>query len=120
MTKSAKDILDKENAGLREFQAFHQWLDQEKNFDTDMFVNIAFLAEEVGEVVRAIRHFKKAAGLPNLEAARGQVGEELADCLAYILKLANYSDVDLQTAYVDKMKQNTMRTWKHRSNHIEP
>ncbi|MEM7017048.1 MAG: MazG nucleotide pyrophosphohydrolase domain-containing protein [Pseudomonadota bacterium] len=100
-----------EHSGLREFQNFHKWLDQEKKFTPDMFINIAFLTEELGEVVKATRIFQKADTSELMERARGQIGEELADCLAYILKLANYSDIDLYKAYVNKMKQNMHRTW---------
>jgi NTP pyrophosphatase (non-canonical NTP hydrolase) len=37
--------------------------------------------------------------------------------LAYILKLANYTGVDLEQAYLDKMKQNIGRDWQHLSDH---
>jgi NTP pyrophosphatase (non-canonical NTP hydrolase) len=36
----------------------------------------------------------------------------LADCLAYILKLANYMEVDLEEAYLEKMKTNVGRNWR--------
>lgn len=106
-----QELLEQDRLDLRDLQAFHAWLDQEKQFDTDLLRNIAYLSEEIGEVVQAIRTFKKAAGQPSIEAAREHLGEELADCLAYILKLANYSGVDLQERYVSKMKQNLSRTW---------
>jgi NTP pyrophosphatase (non-canonical NTP hydrolase) len=35
----------------------------------------------------------------------------LADCLAYVIKLANYAEVDLHAAYVHKMKRNLTREW---------
>jgi len=90
-----------ENEGelcIRELQAFHESLDREKGFDLDMLRNVAYLSEEIGEVVSAIRDFKKAGGPSALEEARTHLGEELADCLAYILKLAN-------------MERNLTRTW---------
>ncbi|WP_089942394.1 MazG nucleotide pyrophosphohydrolase domain-containing protein [Candidatus Entotheonella palauensis] len=105
------ELFTKDNPSLRECQAFHESLDQEKSFDVDMLRNVAYLSEEIGEVVSAIRDFKKAEAPSALEAARSQLGEELADCLAYLLKLANYSNVDLQEAYVRKMKRNLGRTW---------
>ena len=104
-------LFSKDNPSLRAFQAFHESLDQEKGFDDDMFRNVAYLSEEIGEVVNAIRAFKKADTPSLLEESRYQLGEELADCLAYILKLANYSNVDLQEAYVRKMERNLDRTW---------
>ncbi len=37
--------------------------------------------------------------------------EELADCLAYLLKLANYTGVDLEQAYLAKMGVHKERIW---------
>ena len=110
------DLFTTDHPTLRAFQAFHESLDQEKSFDVDMLRNVAYLAEEIGEVVSAIRDFKKAEDPAALEATKNHLGEELADCLAYILKLANYSNIDLQDAYVKKMKRNLGRTWPKQPN----
>lgn len=107
-----KELLAKDDLCLQDLQAFHESLDREKGFDLDMLRNVAYLSEELGEVVRAIRVFKKAEGLTALERAREHLGEELADCLAYILKLANYGSIDLQEAYARKMTRNLDRTWR--------
>jgi len=112
---SMKEHLIKDAPCLRDMQAFHESLDREKEFDLDMLRNVAYLSEEIGEVVHVIRVLQKAKGSAASEEARGHLGEELADCLAYILKLANYGGVDLQEAYVRKMTQNLDRTW-----HREP
>lgn len=106
------DFLDKDQICIRELQAFHEALDYAKSFDLDMLRNVAYLSEEIGEVVSAIRRLKKAEEPSTLEEARAQLGEELADCLAYIVKLANYGGVDLQDAYSKKMKRNLTRTWR--------
>jgi NTP pyrophosphatase (non-canonical NTP hydrolase) len=106
-----KELLAQDELCIRDLQAFHESLDREKGFDLDMLRNVAYLSEEIGEVVSAIRDFKKADDLSALEEARERLGEELADCLAYILKLANYAGVDLQEAYLSKMKGNLSRTW---------
>ena len=47
-----------------------------------------------------------------LSRYREDLGQELADCLAYIFKLANYAGIDLQEAYLKKMGENVNRTWK--------
>ena len=98
---------------LRNLQAFHLALDQEKSFDTDIVRNVAYLTAEVGEVMVAIRDLKREKVA--LEEGKAHLGEELADCLAYVLKLANYAGVDLQDAYVRKMQTNLNRTWYPRS-----
>ena len=105
------EFLNEDQICLRELQAFHEALDREKAFDLDMLRNVAYLSEEIGEVVSAIRRFKKAKRPSALEEARAHLGEELADCLAYIVKLCNYGGIDLQGAYSRKMKQNLTRTW---------
>src|SRR5512135_2556155 len=101
MTEVFQDGLE-----IRDLQSFHQSLDQEKGFDQDILRNVAYLAEEIGEVVSATRDLRKADGPAEVEAARAHVGEELADCLAYILKLSNYAGIDLQAAYAQKMEKN--------------
>jgi NTP pyrophosphatase (non-canonical NTP hydrolase) len=110
-----KELITEGDLCLQDLQAFHESLDREKGFDLDMLRNAAYLSEEIGEVVHAIRVFEKAEGLAALERAREHLGEELADCLAYILKLANYGGVDLQEAYVRKMTRNLDRTWYKKS-----
>jgi NTP pyrophosphatase (non-canonical NTP hydrolase) len=114
-----RELLDKDDLSIRQLQAFHQSLDREKGFDLDMLRNVAYLSEELGEVVHAIRDLKRAADPSALEEARAHLGEELADCLAYIVKLANYGGVDLQEAYVSKMERNLTRVW-HRKQSPPP
>ena len=104
-------VLSKKQLGLRDLQAFHNGLDEEKHFDRDVFRNVAYLSAEIGELVSAIRVLRKVENPTDEADARVQVGEELADCLAYIVKLANYLEVDLHAAYVNKMRRNTNREW---------
>jgi NTP pyrophosphatase (non-canonical NTP hydrolase) len=106
-----EDILENSHLTLRDLQAFHEWLDGEKGFDMDMFRNVAYLSGEIGEVVKAIREINWSQNEDQGREARAHMGEELADCLAYIAKLANCAGVDLQEAYVRKMKRNVTRTW---------
>ena len=105
------DLLSKDNLGLDDLQAFHRALDEEKHFDQDIFRNIAYLTGEIGELVTAIRKARKAKSASEQSDAREHVGEELADCLAYVLKLANYAGIDLHEAYVNKMRHNMNREW---------
>ena len=105
-------LLSEDELGLQSLQAFHRALDKEKHFDQDIYRNIAYLSGEIGELVSAIRTQQKAEDTSEKEAARIRVGEELADCLAYIVKLANYTEVDLHEAYVNKMQRNTDREWR--------
>jgi NTP pyrophosphatase (non-canonical NTP hydrolase) len=110
---------------LADFQAFHRWLDERKQFDPDIMFNMVLLTAEVGEAAEVLKQIrKKARGLQKrqdvpptgaMESAladyREELGAELADCLSYIFKLANYCGVDLQEAYPKKMAVNIHRIW---------
>ena len=105
------DLLSKDSLSIQDLQAFHKTLDQEKHFDQDIFRNIAYLSGEIGELVSAMRKLRKANDQAEQSEARSSIGEELADCLAYVIKLANYAEIDLHNAYINKMKQNLTREW---------
>jgi len=105
------DLLTRDNLAIQDLQVFHKTLDKEKQFDQDIFRNIAYLSGEIGELVSAIRRLRKANGEAEEVEARNHVGEELADCLAYVVKLANYAEIDLHDAYINKMKRNLKREW---------
>lgn len=117
-------LVKLENGRLPTYQQFHRQLDQLHGFETDPFINYILLAEEMGEVakemVRIWRETKvlveegRSANEAHIEAItahRAALKGELADLLAYILKLANYTGIDLEQAYVEKMKQNIGRQW---------
>jgi NTP pyrophosphatase (non-canonical NTP hydrolase) len=106
-----EDLLSRDPLVLQDLQIFHKELDKEKQFDQDIFRNIAYLSGEIGELVSAIRKLRKANDSSEEAEARNHVGEELADCLAYVVKLANYAEVDLHEAYVNKMRRNLNREW---------
>ena len=106
-----EELLSKENLSLHDLQIFHKTLDEEKHFDQDIFRNVAYLSSEIGEFVSAVRKLRKVSNETDEVDARNHVGEELADCLAYVVKLANYTEIDLHEAYVSKMRRNLNREW---------
>jgi len=110
---------------LKDFQAWHRELDREKGFPADPFENVLGLMDEVGELVRVVRRVraleaKYLAQAGNREEARARAArevmadlrEEMADVLAYLLKLANNFGIDLEDAYVEKMEHNWERVWE--------
>jgi deoxyguanosine kinase len=103
--------LDQGARRLGDFQRFHQQLDREKQFSTDPFFNFILLQEEMGELARAFRHRWRAASAGQPDDSRVSIQEELADVLAYVLKLANYTGIDLEEAYLRKMQLNERREW---------
>jgi len=91
---------------------------------------MVLLSGEVGEVAQVLKrvHHMQDPQLNDgetktLEEAlathREDIGQELADCLAYIFKLANYTGVDLQEAYLAKMEKNLERSWKYKQGEEE-
>jgi NTP pyrophosphatase (non-canonical NTP hydrolase) len=109
---------------LSAYQQFHRHLDDNKDFDPDLFFNYILLTEEMGEIAKELVKIWKDSqrmasdGRP-LEKAqqeainknRANLRNELADLLAYTLKLANFTGIDLEQAYLDKMKHNIGRDW---------
>ena len=125
MTEVESNVFPGEMRTIQDFQVFHQWLDEKKAFDQDIFFNMMLLSGEVGEVAHVLKKVHRATtperndggNVKKLEEAlaaqREDIGQELADCLAYIFKLANYTGVDLQEAYLKKMEKNLKRTWEY-------
>jgi NTP pyrophosphatase (non-canonical NTP hydrolase) len=117
-------MFSNEMQTIQDFQAFHRWLDEKNHFDPDLLFNMVLLSSEVGEVAQVLKKIRKQAHLLKheqepaeamstaLSQYREDLGQELADCLAYIFKLANYAGIDLQEAYLNKMAENIDRTWK--------
>lgn len=120
----AHDLLPRTGA-LASYQNFHRFLDKEKEFDPDPFYNYILLVEEMGELARDFtkiwtrRSSLLQSGMASVEAQqqairenKTHIGDELADMMAYLLKLANYIDVDLEQAYIAKMMRNINRHWE--------
>jgi deoxyguanosine kinase len=110
---------------LGDFQRWHLALDREKGFLTDLYFNFLCLTEELGELGAGLKqvwkaqekHYQRVGNRREaqdraLQEQLPHLREELADCLAYILKLANYTGIDLEEAYLEKMKTNVGRNWR--------
>lgn len=117
-------FADDTNRRLPDFQQFHHALDRAKHFSTDLFLNYMKLFEEMGELsetMARVRHTQLghiAAGADESAALRRALNthrdglqQEMADVLAYLLKLANYTGIDLEAAYLEKMDTNIGREW---------
>lgn len=65
------------------------------------------LTGEVGETANIVK--KVVRGDFCLGECRKHLTEEIADVFAYLLKLCYQLDIDLETAYLEKMKQNQER-----------
>lgn len=109
---------------LSEYQQFHTELDRIKGFNTNMYFNYLRLSEEMGELGSVLAELWREetaqtdVGQPDslarksaLRKCKQALQSELADCMAYLLKLANYAGIDLESAYLEKMNQNQDRSW---------
>ncbi|MEA3338068.1 MAG: deoxynucleoside kinase [Chloroflexota bacterium] len=123
MSSGSAPILRTSARRLGDFQQFHLILDQEKDFVVDLYLDFMLLTEEVGELGRELAQLwaarikneeDVAAGMDAsdpLDERRQSLKNELADVLAYVIKIANDAGIDLEDAYVDKMDQNWRRNW---------
>jgi NTP pyrophosphatase (non-canonical NTP hydrolase) len=116
-------VFPNEMKTLHDFQSFHRWLDEHKGFSDDLYHAMILFTGEVGEVAQVLKQIRWKASLLKgehgaevahaeaLAAYRDDLGHELADCLAYVFKMANYAGIDLEQAYLNKMARNAERTW---------
>ena len=112
-------MFESDHPTLPDLQRYHRELDSAKGFHPDLYFNLLLLQEEVGELASvATRVWCVEQRTGDLDAALDQhrdgLAEELADCLAYVVKLANYAGVDLEAAYLTKMRHNLGREWRDR------
>ena len=68
----------------------------------------AALAVEAAELLEIFQWLtpEEAAGIAQSEPGRARVGEEIADVMAYVLRLADVVGIDLGAAFSSKMIQN--------------
>lgn len=109
---------------LADYQRFHGELDRSKGFIPDLYFNYLCLSEEIGELGSELAELwreesqramkgqgEKEAKRGALESRKDSLKDELADCMAYLLKMANYAGINLEEAYLAKMTLNQDRQW---------
>jgi NTP pyrophosphatase (non-canonical NTP hydrolase) len=97
---------------LPDLQRYMDEVCKERGWTKDGYAEKFLLfTEEVGELAKAIR---KTQGLYQERAKQKhlELEEEFADVLSYLLDLANYFQVDLETAFRKKEQVNATRTWE--------
>jgi len=72
--------------------------------DLDIFIRIGFLAEETGEVARAIRSLEIGRDRPDetthsFEENKQELTEELGDVLGNLIVIANKYDIPLEEVF---------------------
>ena len=97
--------------GLSQLQAYYARVARKRGFaDETLAETLILLMEEVGELAKAIRN---RMGLTvHLEfSTPHEIAPELADCLLYIVHLANISKIALSDAVAEKERLNEQRNW---------
>lgn len=123
---------------MKELQAFAKVYQKEMNWDINiesyeksresLLMNYMLLTTEVGEVAE---EFRKAFNITSVhkdngmneqeafqlakESIKEDIGKEFADCLAYLCKLANFFDIDLEESFYAKMEEVKIRRNKDSS-----
>ncbi|WKA50970.1 MazG nucleotide pyrophosphohydrolase domain-containing protein [Planococcus liqunii] len=91
--------------------------DYEKN-RASLLNNYMLLTTEVAEIAEELRKAfnltykyvqngmdKEEAFRLASETVKEDIGKEMADCLAYIMKFANFFDIDLEESFYGKMEE---------------
>ena len=88
---------------------FQQWVKDYYKMrgwsDLDIFIRIGFLAEETGEVARAIRALEIGRDRPDevvgtLEENKKELTEELGNVLGNLIVIANKYDISLEEIFI--------------------
>jgi deoxyguanosine kinase len=116
-------MLRESRRRLADFQRFHRALDREKGSIADLFFDYICLTEEVGEIGHLIKQIwrrqedlvpkvgnRQEAMDRAVEGGKTDLQGELADALAFLLKIANDAGIDLEAAYLTKMGRNLDRS----------
>ncbi len=111
LSEAEQAVFTEGRRRLTDFQSWHRALDEEKGFLQDIFFNFICLTEEVGELGAVLARTWRARATGKELENQAELREELADCLAYLLKLANHAGFDLEEAYLEKMRVNRDREW---------
>jgi len=105
----------KKDPTLAHYQQHIKDICRERGWHTNSdLVILSGLVEEIGELVRAMRDYKGEWEQEGKESKKGKkeyLEHEFADVFNYLLDLANYFDVDMETAFRKKWKINETRKW---------
>ncbi len=101
----------KENPTMADFQQYVKEMKAERGFRVEPIYECCLLAEEVGELISAVRKNTKGGSIGSGSVA-GNVKLELADVLIYLCSIANIHGINLEEAFREKEEINKQRTWK--------
>ncbi|KRE10133.1 hypothetical protein ASE46_00795 [Bacillus sp. Root239] len=110
---------------LKGFQKEMNWEIKDNNYNeakTSILNNYMLLTTEVSEIAEEFRaifnttysltkdnHDERIAFEYAKAEHKENIGKEIADCIAYLVKFANYFEIDLDEAFYKKMKEIKVR-----------
>lgn len=120
----------------KDFQKELNWAINDNSYDlsrASLLNNYMLLTTEVAEVAEELRtNFNltnkyinqgvnpEAAFVLATKDMKDNLADELADCLAYLLKFSNFFDIDMEEAFYKKMKEVKVRENKDISYNKKP
>lgn len=109
------ELFLKEKPTLQDIQQYIAKMKIERGHNTeDKAYEAMLLAEEVGELISAIRKTMKGGGVDVAKTPLtiDDVKDEIADVLIFLLSIANMHDINVEEAFRQKEEKNKKRTWK--------
>jgi NTP pyrophosphatase (non-canonical NTP hydrolase) len=112
--------MKKEQEFLKKFQKEMNWEISDKNYAEtkgSLLNNYMLLTTEVSEVAEELRAMFNATykDSKNMEEGiaferakeeyKDNIGKEIVDCIAYLVKFANYFKIDLESTFYEKMDE---------------
>lgn len=101
--------LDQAPRQLGAWQHHHRQLDRDRQRLTDPYLNFMLLQEQIGALARALARRWVASNAGRPDEPLPDLRPELAEVLDHIIKLANYAGVDLEEAYLNRLRTDTSR-----------
>lgn len=96
---------------LSDLQRYIEEMKAERGFNTtNKMYDCLLLGEEVGELFKAVR--KNSNEFIADDSTASNVADELADCLIFLLSIANMHNINLETALRNKEEKNKKRVWR--------
>jgi NTP pyrophosphatase (non-canonical NTP hydrolase) len=115
ITRQNKISFSKKSFTIQDLQNYVRDMVKRRGFEKETIEDVLLLfVEEIGELARAIRDLKGLKVSDKKESVPENLREELADCLVYLLDIANLANVSLEDAFREKEKLNSARKWRSR------
>lgn len=112
-TLSGADVTGSDSLTLAVLQQRIARVAKERGYEEETLADLLILfVEEVGELARAVASELRLKHSPRRLPARDTIASELADCMIYLLHIANVAGIEMNAALRAKEKMNATRRTK--------